>query len=124
MSVSIYGIETAQAAMVRAIEATKPESGMGSAVKTALTVLYRHAVQITHVDTGALRASHRMGLYGNRGEIYIDPGAQRGDGQRPAIYGPHEHRRGGAHAFYARTVEEAGATAGNEAAAMLRRYFA
>lgn len=111
MKLTIRGLQQAQQANLRAIAATKPGGALGRAVLYATTGAQRAAVVITHVDTGALRASHRIRMErgGLRGVIYIDPtGKNPRTGQRTAIYGPSEHARGGSHAFYERTVNEAG----------------
>jgi hypothetical protein len=48
-----------------------------------------------------------MELKGLRGRIYLDPSAiNPRTGQKPAVYGYYENKRGGEHAFYDRTVEE------------------
>ena len=95
MPVQIYGIQAAQAAMLRAANAARPGNAMDAAVKDAGAAAHRYAVGVTHVDTGALKAAHRLRVAGSRAEIYIDPGATRSDGRRPAQYGPYEHERGG-----------------------------
>lgn len=119
--VSIQGLPEAQAAMRQAIVAVKPSGALGKAVKAATLHLHRYAVDITHVWTGALRASHHIAYGGGAtAEIYIDPGAIRGDGARPSAYGPAEHDKGGSHAFYARTVAEDGGAAVAEADNELR----
>jgi len=98
------------------IAALKPAGGLGRAVKAATLELHRYAATITHVDTGALRGSHRMRLDGARGEIFLDPSAQNPrSGVRTAEYGPEEHDRGGGHAFYERTVIERSDRAGQAA---------
>ena len=123
MGISIYGIQAAQAAMLRTANAVKPNSGLGAAVKEATVAAHRYAVYLTHVDTGALRAAHHMEITGRRGGIYIDPAAARSDGKRPSDYGPFEHARGESHAFYERTVEEYGRQILNEAGEAFRRYL-
>ena len=123
MAVTIYGIQDAQAAMLRATNAARPGSGLQAALKDAAAAAHRYAVALTHVDTGALKASHRIALRPTRAEIYLDPGAQRSDGRRPAQYGPFEHARGGDHAFYARTVAEHGQEIGDAAGRALMRYL-
>lgn len=123
MPVRIYGIQAAQAAMLRAVNAARPGNGLQAALKEAAPVAHRYAVAITHVDTGALRASHRIALRPTRAEIYLDPAAQRSDGRRPANYGPYEHARGGAHAFYQRVVDERANEIGEAAARGLARYL-
>lgn len=120
MGVQIYGIQRAQAAMLRAVEAVRPSGGLGRAVQAGTMEAHRRAAAKTHVDTGALKGSHTMRVDGARGEVYINPGAVRSDGARPAEYGPVEHARGGDHAFYERVVNEDGAAIGAAAAAVLR----
>jgi len=123
MYVKIYGIQRAQAAMEKTIAAVKPRNGLGAAVKGATIAGHRYAVGVTHVDTGALRASHTMQIRGAHGQIYISPSARRSDGGRPAQYGPVEHARGGAHAFYARTVSEGGGAIGQAAMRGFRKFL-
>lgn len=123
MGVSIYGIQQAQNAMLRTANAVKPNSGLGAAVKEATVAAHRYAVYLTHVDTGGLRAAHRMEIASRRGQVYIDPAAARSDGQRPSVYGPFEHERGDDHAFYARTVNDYGRQILNEASEAFRRYL-
>lgn len=108
---TIKGIQEAQRWNLRAIAALKPGGMMGRAVQYALVDLQRYAVTITHVDTGSLRASHRMaysegfGLY--LGRIFIDPNSINPRSRmRPADYGAAEEARGGSHAFYERTIRE------------------
>lgn len=123
MPVQIYGIQAAQAAMLRAANAAKPGSAMDAAVKDAGAAAHRYAVGATHVDTGALKGAHRLRVAGSRAEIYIDPGAARSDGRRPAQYGPYEHERGGSHAFYERAVEEGLESIGRAAQRAFTRYL-
>ena len=121
MAIQIYGIQRAQARMLRAIDAVRPAGGLGRAVWVATVAAHRYAMYVTHVDTGALKASHTMQVAGAHGRIYISPTATRSDGRRPADYGPYEHGRGGSHAFYQRTVQERGAEIAREAAMEIRR---
>lgn len=116
-SLTITGIQEAQAATLRAMAAAKPDGGLGRAVWYAATELHRYAVSITHVDTGALRASEQVAMRGSaRAEIYIDPSATNPrTGARTADYGAVENARGGAHAFFERTYNERGAVASERA---------
>ncbi len=123
MPVRIYGIQAAQAAMLRAVNAARPEGGLQAALKEAVPVAHRYAVAITHVDTGALKASHKITLHPTRAEIYLDPAARRSDGRAPAVYGPFEHARGGSHAFYRRVVDERANEIGDAAARGMARYL-
>lgn len=107
-SLDIRDIQTAMRENQAMIQKLRSGSGFRRALAFALPAAHRYAVSITHVDTGALRASHRMGYLGaTRAEIYIDPGAVGPHGP-PAHYGPYEHARGGSHAYYDRTISEAG----------------
>lgn len=113
---SIEGLQAAQAAVARAAAAAKPSGALGTAVQQATVSLHRYAVGVTHVDTGSLRASQHLTVARTRGEIYLSPGARNPrSGNRPAEYGVYEHKRGGTHAFYERTVNEHGQAALNAA---------
>lgn len=118
---TIQGIQEAQQANLRAVAAFGKGGAFDALLADIVRGLHRYAVGITHVDTGALRASHRMRLERRRrrGMIYIDPDAINPRGQRPAVYGPVEEKRGGSHAFYRRTVDEA---AGRVVTSALRRF--
>lgn len=120
---SIEGIQELQDYNIRAIAELKPDGVVGKAVRYGLTVIHRYAVSVTHVVTGALRASHEMEF---RGSESLGIVSIRGDttnprtGARPSIYGVTEHERGGSHAFYQRTVEEAGRKTLEEMADMVK----
>jgi len=105
---TIKGIQEAQQANEHNIAQLKPSGSFGQMVRDVTTYVHRYAVTITHVVSGALRASHRMDVTSLRGTIYIDPAAVNPKGGRPADYGPIEEARGGEHAFYHRTATEAG----------------
>lgn len=109
MTYTIKGLQEAQNANMKAIAAVRPSGVFGRAIQYATAEAHRYAASVTHVDTGALRASHRMEITGLRGMIYIDPSARNPrSGARPAVYGAAEHARGGDHAFYQRTMDEHG----------------
>lgn len=102
---TITGLQEAQAANNRRIAALKPSGAFGRAIQYATTAAHRYAIAETHVDTGALRASHRMEISGLRGRVFIDPGAANPrSGRLTSLYGFYEHERGGSHAFYANVV--------------------
>lgn len=105
---SITGIQEAQARNLRAIAALRPEGAFGMAIQTATLSAHRYAVALTHVDTGSLRASHRVDVNGLSGRVFIGPETNPRTGQQTTEYGPVEHQRGGSHAFYQRTVDEYG----------------
>lgn len=122
VKLTITGIQEAQAANNRLIARMQPRGALERAVLYGTTAAHRGAAVITHVDTVALRASHRMEVSGKRGRVYIDPGAMNPrSGVRTAIYGPVEHARGGGHAFYRRVVDEEGPRILGEMAAIVRR---
>ena len=106
---SIKGLQEAQADNQRRIAMLQPRGEVEAAIKDATIGAQRYAISITHIDSGSLKASHRMKVDGKKGTIYIDPRAVNPrSGQKPAVYGFYENKRGGAHAFYDRTVEEYG----------------
>jgi hypothetical protein len=127
MSISVEGLREIQAANLQLLRAVNPRGGLGRAVKEAADFLFRYSVGITHRVTGTLAASHRIDFAAGRlltsftgatigsdavARIYIDPGAKNPvTRQRPVIYGPAEHGKGGTHAFYRRAVSEQGTTA-------------
>lgn len=109
MKIGIQGLQETQRANARHIRAVRPNGALADGVKTATMLAQQSAIRKTHVDTGALRASHRMQVAGRRGLVYIDPSAVNPrSGARTSEYGPAEHARGGDHAFYQRVVEEDG----------------
>lgn len=123
VTMTIKGLQQAQQNNQRRLAELKPSGAMGRAIKFATASAQRVAIGVTHVDTGSLKASHRMRLEagGLRGVIYIDPGAVNPrSGQKPAIYGLGEHARGGSHAFYEVTVQTAGPLIENQAGNMVR----
>ena len=122
---TITGIQEAQAANIRLMAEVRPQSGLGRAVQYAISDLNRYAVSITHVDTGALRASHRQRWMGEaRAQLYLDPGARNPrTGALTSRYGPVENARGGAHAFYQRTYDERGEKAATRALMYVLGHF-
>lgn len=109
---SIQGLQDAQRANLRHVAAMKPSGAFGRVVQDVTVAVHRYVTGITHVDTGALRASHRVSVSGLRGEISLDAAAVNPrSGSRVSIYGPVEHARGGSHAFYYRAEHEYGTSA-------------
>jgi hypothetical protein len=113
---SIEGLQEAQKANLKAINALKPSGALGRAVQFMSSAAHRAAVFNTPWDTGSLRASHRIKLKGDRGIIYIDPGASNPRSRTPPHeYGQYLHDqgmipgiRGGIRAFYAYTEQTQG----------------
>lgn len=104
VSLTITGLQEAQAQNLATIEALKPRGGLGRAVRAGTAVLYRGVIANVHVDTGSLRASQRIeyteGPGWAQGRIYTDPTATNPrTGRRPVVYGVYEHDRGGQHAY-------------------------
>jgi hypothetical protein len=105
---SIAGLQRVQKDNLRAIQALKPSGSFGRAILYGSAQAHRYAVANTHVDTGSLKASHRIKMEtGLRGRIFIDPSAvnPRSKG-KPSEYGVFEHARGGTHGFYQRVIDE------------------
>lgn len=108
-SLTIEGLQEAQDLNLRVIQAFEPGGIIGEAVKSMTIDAHRYLVSITHADTGAYRASHRVKLTEIRGEISIDPSAQNPKtGRLVSSYGFIEEARGGGHAAYGRTEREVG----------------
>lgn len=125
VKLTLEGIQEVQARNLRRIAALQANGAAGEAVKDALIALQRYAVQITHVGkytgAGALKNSHRINFEGGmEGTVYIDPSSvspRRGASKaKPVEYGIYENARGGEHAFYDRTVAEAGPAISQRAA--------
>jgi hypothetical protein len=111
--IDIKGLQEAQRHNAQMIRALRTGGPLGEGVRAAGAYLHSRATIVTHVDTGALRASHRMiyrQFFGSPSlEISIDKGAMNPRSRaRTAVYGPVEHARGGSHAFYERTYREHG----------------
>lgn len=122
--ISIKGVQEAQRDNLRMIRALEPDSALDKGAEVAALYMHRRAVVETHVDTGALRASHRV--YKDAAAEYrisIDEnsvGFKRtfsgGHARRavsflktpPSEYGVYEHARGGSHAFYEIAYDEFG----------------
>lgn len=107
---TITGLQQMMARNDRRIARLRTNSDFGKAIQEATADAHRYAVALTHVDTGSLRASHRMEVDGLQGRVYLAPEAVNPRSrQKTAVYGYYEHERGGSHAFYERTVNERGA---------------
>jgi hypothetical protein len=106
----ISGLQRAQAFNAELVALLEPGGASGEIVRHVTLGLQRHAIAYTHVDTGALRASHRVEVSGLNGLVYLDPNARNPRTQElTSEYGVYEHERGGEHAFYDRAVEHADA---------------
>lgn len=100
---TIKGLQQAQQANLKAITALSPDGGVSRVLQKMTAEVHSAAVKVTHVDTGALRASHRIDLKrkATSGRIHISPTAKnRRTGELVSRYAKAEHDRGGDHAFY------------------------
>ena len=126
LKMTITGIQKLQRANSKMIKALEPANALGRAVKLALLSALRYARVITHVDTGALKASHFM-MYdagAPSGSIFISPDTRNPrTNEPPSIYGQIEHDRAGTHAFYARVIAERGDRIGKRALKILTAEF-
>ena len=110
-SLTIKGLQELNDLNIKTIRALKPENATGRAVKFVTMMAHSYIVKITHVDTGAYRASHRMDVDLNvgRGRVYIDTSARNPRTKEMVTdYAPIEEARGGQHAAYTRAMAETG----------------
>jgi len=109
MTLGISGIQETQRGVNEIMATFKPGGKFSKAIWRITMSLHRYAVSITHVVTGALRASHRQRMASDTiGFIWLDSGAVNPrTHEQPFRYGMYEEARGGDHAFYMRTVNEA-----------------
>lgn len=107
-SAEIGDLEELQRLNAAMIAELKPSGALGRAVQRITLLAQRYAIDITHRDTGALAGSHRVDVQGHQGRIFLDPSASNPRSrQLVSRYGAFEHERGGDHAFYERTANEA-----------------
>lgn len=122
MRLTIEGLQEAQAANLASINALKPEGEFGRAVKFVTSGLHRLSVIYTHVDTGALRSSHRMEVTGLEGQVFLAKNARNPRSNRLVReYGAFEHARGGDHAFYDRAIASGSARLGRATGLVVSR---
>ena len=112
----LTGDKALDATLGRAAVAVSTSGGLGRAVVETAKRLRDVAGRVTHVDTETLAGSHRLTLVSDA-HVRVSPGDDRNprSGQPASRYAPYEHRRGGGHAFYERTLEEAGQAAAEAA---------
>jgi hypothetical protein len=107
--ITIRGLQEAQQGNLRLIASLRPNGELSQAVRTGTIAAQRYAVIETHVDTGALKASHRIRMESLTGTVYLDPNARNPRTRAlTAQYGAVEHARGGEHAFYENTFNRYG----------------
>ena len=106
---TIRGIQQAQAANQKLYAEVQPGGGLGRLVTFVTAGLHRYALIIVHKISGGLAGSLRIGRVSDVvHRIFIDPASVNPLGDRPSEYGIVEHARGGDHAFFERTIDEAG----------------
>ncbi len=112
---TINSIHRAQAKNLRCIAELKPSGRFGRVIRDIAIRLHRRAVAVTPEESGALAAAHRIDYQEDQGRalarIFIASDAVNPKGFRPAYYGPIQHTRGGAHAFYDRALQDEGGDA-------------
>lgn len=121
MRLSIQGLQQAQHGMLRALRGVKPNGALGRAVQFLAAGAHRYLVTVTHVDTGAYRASHISTVEGPaQMRIFVRQNA-RNPRTRALVtsYAPVEEARGGEHAAYKRTVDYARSNLAPRAARIL-----
>jgi len=127
-SVEVRGWKIVIKENLQFIARIKPKTGIGVGVKAALKLVHRLAVANTHVDTAALKYSHRIDFreYSNRaeGNVYVSNIRNPKHGLSTMFYGPVEDDRGGDHAFYGLIFNNEAERVGNEVAKhMMRGHF-
>lgn len=100
---TIKGIQEAQRKNLQRMAAMKPEGRLGNAVRSIALEAHRYMTSVTHVDTGAYKASNRVSMIGLTAKINVDTSAVNPHGGKPVIYSVYEEARGGDHAAYALT---------------------
>jgi len=102
----VNDLEAAQREMRRLLNEVDPRGGARTTLRLALGMLHRHSTGIVHVRSGRLKNSIFW-----REET--SPNALVGIVATNVGYSIFEHRRGGSHAFFARTVAEEGPNVNN-----------
>ena len=121
-TITIKGLQELQDKNARRIAALQPKGALGRAIQYATIEARRYLVSITHVDTGAYRASHRMQVKAGQGRIFVDPSARNPRSkQLVAEYAELEEARGGEHAAYERTARDMGEQALDRAIQYIQR---
>ena len=106
MHLNIAGLQQAQRRNLERIAAMKPGGRLGAAIRDIALDAHRFLTSVTHVITGAYRASNRVSISGLTAKINVDSFAVNPRGGKPIIYSVYEERRGGDHAAYARTYDQ------------------
>lgn len=107
----VTGYEAAKSAVEKAVHVAKPGGPLDEGITYATIEAHRYAQNVVHVWSGALQSALRMQVQGQRGLVFVDGSVVNPiTGDSVASYYVKEHERGGDHAFFERTVMEAGET--------------
>lgn len=107
----VEGSERMHAALTKLAVETAQGGGAARATEAEMAAEARgYANLITHRLTGSLAASHVVFAQPDSHIVTPNPNAFNPLSRRKVTdYAIHEHNRGGSHAFYERTIREAGA---------------
>jgi hypothetical protein len=109
IKVTTKGVQEFQIANLAYIRALEPSGPMDEAVREGILALQRYQATITHVDTEALRGARRVRFTNNAAELFTGHMARNPRTGRAVLeYDQHEEDRGGSHANWQRTFNEAG----------------
>lgn len=121
LAFSIQGLQQAQYAALKAIRAVKPEGALGRAVKFLATGAHMRLVTLTHVDTGALRASEMIRMDDLLHYTVYNNQSARNPRSLAYVtsYASVEEARGGSHAAWQQTYEYGASVLAPRALAMV-----
>ncbi len=109
VKVTIKGIRALQRANLKSIRALEPTGAAGQALQSGILAMQRYQATVTHVDTGALRASRRVRVQGMGAALFTSHTATNPRTGTPTLtYDEFEEARGGSHANWSRSFTEAG----------------
>lgn len=109
LKVQIKGVQEFQVANLRYIRALEPQGVLDEAARDGIAALQRYQAGITHVDTGARRGARRVRFTRNAAELFTSHTARNPRSGVPVLqYDDPEEMRGGSHADWQRTFNEAG----------------
>lgn len=109
LKINVKGVQEFQVANLRYIRALEPTGVLDEATRDGIVALQRFQAGITHVDTGALRGSRRVRFTRNSAELFTSSTASNPRTGTPVLqYDDPEEMRGGGHANWQNTFEQAG----------------